>query len=65
MRHRIVECPGVNDYGIHVGLTYAWSQQVVVRVFADQKWLGDDITGSPIVTRTTETLVGIAAAYHF
>ena len=56
---------GVKDYGIHAGLTYAWSQHIVMRVFADEKWLGNDVTGSPIVTRTTETLVGIAAAYHF
>jgi MipA family protein len=56
---------GVKDYGIHAGLTYAWTQHVVVRVFADEKWLGNDITGSPIVLRTTETLVGIGVAYHF
>jgi MipA family protein len=56
---------GVKDYGIHAGLTYAVTQHFVMRVFADEKRLGNDITGSPIVTRTTETLVGIGFAYHF
>jgi outer membrane scaffolding protein for murein synthesis (MipA/OmpV family) len=56
---------GVKDYGVHAGLTYTWSQHIVVRVFADEKWLGSDFTGSPIVVRKTETLVGIGAAYHF
>jgi outer membrane scaffolding protein for murein synthesis (MipA/OmpV family) len=36
-----------------------------MRVFVDEKWLGNDIKVSPIVMRNTGTLVGIAVAYHF
>jgi outer membrane protein len=56
---------GTKDFGLHAGLTYACTQHVIIRVFADEKWLGSDIKDSPIVERTTETLVGIGAAYHF
>jgi MipA family protein len=56
---------GEKDFGFHAGLTYACTQHVIVRVFADEKWLGSDIKDSPIVERTTETLVGIGVAYHF
>lgn len=56
---------GEKDFGFHAGLTYACTQHVIIRVFADEKWLGSDIKDSPIVERTTETLVGIGAAYHF
>ena len=56
---------GVNDFGIHAALTYTYTKHFVMRLFADERWLGSDITGSPIVTRTTETLVGVGFAYHF
>ena len=56
---------GLKDYGVHAGITYVWTRHVVMRVFVDEKWLGNDIKDSPIVLRNTETLVGVAAAYHF
>jgi outer membrane protein len=56
---------GVKDFGVHATLTYAYTKHLVLRLFADERWLGSDITGSPIVTSTTETLVGVGFAYHF
>jgi outer membrane scaffolding protein for murein synthesis (MipA/OmpV family) len=56
---------GYKDYGIHTGLTYVCTRHFIVRVFADERWLGNDISGSPIVQRNTQTLFGIGAAYHF
>lgn len=56
---------GTKDYGIHAGLTYAWTEHLIMRVFADAKWLGSDISGSPIVQRNSQTLVGMGIAYRF
>ena len=56
---------GVKDYGVHGDLTYVWTEQVLLRAFVDVKEIGGDLTDSPIVQRSTETIIGVGAAYHF
>lgn len=56
---------GTKDYGMHTGLSYVATRHLFVRAFANVKWFSSDISGSPIVQRNSQTLIGIGIAYRF
>ena len=56
---------GVQDVGVHAGLTYNWSAHSVIQIFAGAKELVSSAADSPLVQRKTEALAGLGIAYHF
>jgi MipA family protein len=56
---------GLRDYGFTLGLTYHWSEHVLMRSFAALRELTGDAGNSPIVQSKTQGLVGAGIAYHF
>ncbi len=56
---------GSNEAGLSFGLTYRWSQHVLLRSFGGVRELVDDTGSSPIVQSRTAGFLGIGAAYHF
>jgi outer membrane protein len=56
---------GLKDYGVHGNLTYVCTEHILVRTFVDVKEIAGNLTDSPIVQRSTETIVGLGVVYHF
>jgi outer membrane protein len=56
---------GLNQVGIHAAATYLTASHVLFRVFGEANRLTGDAAESPIVSRRTQLLVGVGAAYHF
>jgi outer membrane scaffolding protein for murein synthesis (MipA/OmpV family) len=56
---------GVKDVGLHLSLTYHYSEHFLLRGFAGIKELTSDVANSPIVQSKTQGLIGLGVAYHF
>jgi MipA family protein len=56
---------GLKEVGLNFGLTYRWSQHVLLRSFGGVRELVDDTGSSPIVQSRTQGFLGVGAAYHF
>ena len=56
---------GLKEVGLNFGLTYRWSQHVLLRSFGGVRELVDDTGSSPIVQSRTAGFLGVGAAYHF
>lgn len=56
---------GVRDVGLHAGLTYRFSDHILVHAFGQVKELTGDIANSPIVQNKTQSLAGLGLAYRF
>jgi MipA family protein len=56
---------GLKDVGLSFGLTYRWSQHVLLRSFGGVRELVDDTGSSPIVQSRLQGFLGVGAAYHF
>ncbi|HUK00562.1 MAG TPA: MipA/OmpV family protein [Stellaceae bacterium] len=56
---------GLKEVGLNFGLTYRWSQHVLLRSFGGVRELVDDTGSSPVVQSRTQGFLGVGAAYHF
>lgn len=56
---------GVKDVGLHANLTYFYSENILLRMFASIEQLTGDDANSPIVQNKMQSLIGFGVAYHF
>lgn len=56
---------GLKEAGFTLGLTYRWSEHVLLRSFGGVRELVGDTASSPIVESRLQGFAGIGAAYHF